>query len=261
MNHALKNASLIFEHLSLLEAEADDVEVAGFESNSDLEPDIWKDDNTMRSEVRDRLIEISEDFIAGLPFDVDVEDVKLTGSLATYDWSRFSDVDLHLVVDFSQVDEDEELVSDYFNAKKTVWNLKHEIYIYGYEVEIYVENVGDKHTAQGIYSILNDKWIKEPVREDFEIDVGEVQKKAALIMSQIEHIERVSERDPLEAEKLAERTKEKIRKMRQAGLDSSQGIYSVKNIAFKVLRRNGYLEKLSNVKTQSYDRVMSLADL
>ena len=65
--------------------------------------------------------------------------------------------------------------------------------------------------------------------------------------------------DPLDAEKLAERAKEKIRKMRQAGLDSERGVYSVKNIAFKVLRRNGYLERLSNVKTQSYDRVMSLA--
>tara|TARA_R100001126_G_C4860053_1_gene166838 strand:- start:365 stop:1153 length:789 start_codon:yes stop_codon:yes gene_type:complete len=259
--HAKRNASLIFEHIEMNEAEASDVEVQGFDINEKLDPDIWGSNQEMRPEVRNRLLDVAEDFIAGLPFDVDVEDVKLTGSLATYNWSRFSDVDLHLVVDFSTVDDDEELVKDYFNAKKTVWNLKHEIYIRGYEIEIYVENVGDKHTAQGIYSIQDDEWIKKPQREFFEIDEEEVKKKAASIMSQIEYIEEVAADEPVEAEKLAERAKEKIRKMRQSGLDSDKGIYSVKNVAFKVLRRNGYLEKLSNIKTQSYDRVMSLADL
>lgn len=260
-SHAKRNASLIFEHVEINEADEADVEVQGFDINEMLDPDIWNPSQEMREEVRSRLLAVAEDFIDGLPFDVDVEDVKLTGSLATYNWSRFSDVDLHLVVDFSTVDDDEELVKDYFNAKKTVWNLKHEIYIRGYEIEIYVENVGDKHTAQGIYSIQDNEWIKKPQRDFFEIDEDEVKKKAASIMSQIEYIEEVAADEPAEAEKLAERAKEKIRKMRQSGLDSEKGIYSVKNVAFKVLRRNGYLEKLSNVKTQSYDRVMSLADL
>jgi len=260
-NYAKKNASLIFEHIRIDEAEAEDVDVVGFEINETLDSDIWSESEKMKPEVREKLLAVSEDFIAGLPFDVDAEDIKLTGSLATYNWSRFSDVDLHIVVDFTTVDDDEQLVKDYFNSKKTVWNLKHEIYIRGYEVEIYVENINDKHTAQGMYSILHDEWIKKPKREFFEIDEEEVRKKAASIMSQIEYIEEVSSDEPAEAEKLAERTKEKIRKMRQAGLDSEKGIYSVKNVAFKVLRRNGYLERLSNIKTQSYDRVMSLADL
>ena len=261
MNHAFKNASMIFEHIQLIEAESEDVVVAGFETNNNLESNVWDSNNLMKSDVSKRLIAIADDFISGLPFDIDVEDIKLTGSLATYSWSKFSDVDLHIVVDFSQVDDDEELVRDYFNAKKTVWNLRHEIYIYDYEVEIYIENVGDKHIAQGIYSILNNDWIKEPSRKYFEIDIDEVQKKAASIMSQIEHVENIAKEDPVDGEKLSERMKEKIRKMRQTGLDSKTGIYSVKNIAFKVLRRNGYLERLSNVKTQSYDRAMSLASL
>jgi len=259
MDYTRRNASMIFEHIKINEAEEEDVEIAGFDINETLDPNIWESSQNMNQEVRDRLLEVSDDFIAGLPFDVDIDDIKLTGSLATYNWSKFSDVDLHIVVDFSTIDDDEELVKDYFNAKKTVWNLRHEIYIHDYEIEIYVENVGDKHIAQGIYSILNDAWIKKPEREFFEIDEEEVKKKASSIMSQIEYIEEVAAGDPLDAEKLAERAKEKIRKMRQAGLDSEKGVYSVKNIAFKVLRRNGYLERLSNVKTQSYDRVMSLA--
>ena len=260
MSYAQRNASLIFEHIAMNEVDAEDVRVVGFKTNESLEPRIW-DAGELNRDVREKLVAVAEDFIDGLPFDVDIVDIKLTGSLATYNWSQFSDVDLHIVVDFSEVDDDEELVRDYFNSKKTVWNLKHEIYIYDYEIEIYVENINDKHIAQGIYSVEKDEWIKEPEKEIFEIDVDEVQKKAASIMSQIDHIADVSEEDPKEAEALAARAKEKIRKMRQSGLDSEKGIYSVKNVAFKVLRRNGYLEKLSSLKNKSYDKLMSLAGI
>ena len=256
-----ENAALFFRHV-ISEATVQDVEVEGFDINSKLQPDVWTEDNDMHNIVRKRLLQIAREFVDGLPFDAQIEDVALTGSLASYNWSRFSDVDLHIVLDFSKIDEDEEFVRDYFNAKQAVWNLKHDIMIYDHEVEIYVENIGDTHFALGKYSVLNDEWIKEPILEkDVTIDEQQVKKKAAMVMTQIEHIEEVSKSNPLEAEELADRLKARIRKMRQEGLESDTGIYSVKNVAFKVLRRNGYLERLSNVKTQSYDRVMSLSDL
>ena len=162
MNHIRKNASLIFEHIYLHEADESDVEVAGFEIKDTLQPDIWTEDNSIKPEVRERLEEISVEFVENLPFDVDIKDIRLTGSLASYSWSRFSDVDLHIVMDFSQINEDFDLVRDYFNAKQAVWNLRHEIYIHEYEIEIYAENIGDDHKALGIYSILNDEWIEIP---------------------------------------------------------------------------------------------------
>ena len=257
-----ENIETVFGHRPISEADAEDVEVVGFKINDTLEPEIWDDDMKMDLKVREQLMEITRDFLDGLPFDAEVEDVQLTGSLASYNWSKFSDVDLHIVIDFDTVDDDEELVRDYFNAKRSVWNLRHEIYIYGYEVEIYVENVGDEHVASGKYSVKNNDWIFKPTRDaDVEIPEDEVKKKAASIMSQIERVEEVAQDDPAEAESLAERIKEKIRKMRQSGLESESGIYSVKNIAFKVLRRNGYLQRLSDIKTQSYDRLMSLAEI
>ena len=88
-SHAKRNASLIFEHVEINEADEADVEVQGFDINEMLDPDIWNPSQEMREEVRSRLLAVAEDFIDGLPFDVDVEDVKLTGSLATYNWSRF----------------------------------------------------------------------------------------------------------------------------------------------------------------------------
>ena len=41
MNHAFRNARLIFEHVNLNEVEADEVRVEGFETNDTLDPKIW----------------------------------------------------------------------------------------------------------------------------------------------------------------------------------------------------------------------------
>jgi hypothetical protein len=45
--------------------------------------------------------------------------------------------------------------------------------------------------------------------------------------------------------------------MRSAGLEQG-GEYSVENLTFKVLRRSGFIETLINLKTLSYDKMMSL---
>ena len=62
-----------------------------------------------------------------------------------------------------------------------------------------------------------------------------------------------------EAEKYAAKIKQKIQKMRKTGLETI-GAYSVENLAFKVLRRNDYLEKLSNAKRKAYDKMLSLKE-
>ena len=56
---------------------------------------------------------------------------------------------------------------------------------------------------------------------------------------------------------MAERLKEKIKRMRRAGLERS-GIYSPENLAFKMLRRSGDIEQLFSIYTQAYDQMYSL---
>ena len=55
-----------------------------------------------------------------------------------------------------------------------------------------------------------------------------------------------------------ERIKEKIRRMRRAGLDSSKQEFSPENIAFKILRREDTLQKLNDLKYDAYDKLMSV---
>ena len=42
------------------------------------------------------------------------------------------------------------------------WNDAHEIKLFGFEVEIYVENKGEPHISSGLYSVLQDRWLVEP---------------------------------------------------------------------------------------------------
>jgi len=236
----------------------EEVETETFEMREELQPEIWRG-NEMWEEVRARLLEIVDDFIDGLDVEVRIEDIRLTGSLANYNWSKYSDVDLHIVIDFAEIDEDTELVKSFFDAARARWNDLHAIDVYGFEVEIYIENIGDLHHSTGIYSVMDDEWVVEPNPREIEIDFASARKKSDNVESRINLIGHMISRGKLAASlKSIERTKLKIRRMRQAGLTSPQKEFSPENIAFKILRRNGTLDRLSQMKYTAYDRHMSL---
>ena len=244
-------------HAASLEEE---VEEETFEMQTELQPEIWYGDK-LWPEVRERLLEIVHDFIDGLEVDIFVEDIKLTGSLANYNWSKYSDADLHIVVDFSKIDEDTQLVKSFFDAARARWNDLHAINVYGFEVEIYIENLGDVHYSSGMYSVENDKWIIHPKTQDVNIDFATARKKSDDIETRVNLIDYMISAGKLSASlKSIEKVKEKIRKMRQAGLSSPQREFSAENIAFKILRRNNILAKLSQMKRNAYDRHMTLAE-
>ena len=92
-----------------------------------------------------------------------------------------------------------------------------------------------------------------------EIDIKTTEKKAEAIAKQIEHLfELFADKKFKETYEYADKVKVKIARMRQLGL-SDQGLYSPENLAFKMLRNAGYLEKLSALKIEAYDRMMSLS--
>ena len=240
----------------------DDVDLSSFEFHDELNKDFWnQEDDRLDPEIRQKLIAIANDFWNSLEVgDAEYDDITFTGSLAAHNYSQFSDVDLHLLVDFSDVDDKVDLVREYFNAMKSIWNRLHDILIKGYEVEIYVQDINDPHEAQGLYSVLNDDWLKKPVLDKQDFDKDNVRKKAAGLMDQIDRLEPLIEEGKYEeAEKYADKLKAKIRKMRKTGLETV-GAYSVENLAFKVLRRNGYLEKLSDAKREAYDKMLSIKE-
>ena len=215
----------------------------------------------MRPEIRERLREIAEEFIEKLDLTrVDIKDIILTGSLANYNWSAYSDLDVHIVIDFRDIAEDEGLVKKYFDAVRSNWNRKHDIKVKGFEVELYVQDDDESHTSTGVYSLLNDTWILEPSREQREIDKVNIFKKARHIMRDIDKVQSRLDRQEYEsALELGHRVKDKIKRMRSGGLDTG-GIYSTENLAFKVLRRGGYMGKLIDALNLAYDAQQSLTE-
>jgi len=179
----------------------------------ELEHGIW-DKERLISQVRKALLLVAEEFYSTLDIDAGLEDVRFTGSLANFNYTSKSDLDLHLVIDFSKVDENSQLVKNYFDAKRVLWNKKHAITVKGYEVEVYVENVGEKHISTGIYSISNDEWIVKPTQVKEDVDLEAANKKAEAIKKEIDAA--VSSGDNLEH---LQKIKEKIKKMRQCGLE------------------------------------------
>jgi predicted nucleotidyltransferase len=233
-----------------------------FIPKTSLNPKIWeKVDGTvkMKRDVRDKLLEIAHQFIEFLDVDIVITDIILTGSLSNYNWSRYSDFDLHVVANFSQYNEKQiELYEKFFNLKKILFNQKHDIKLFGYEVELYVQNEVETHFSSGVYSVLYDDWSNKPKKESVNIDRRLLKKKTKQWMDIIDNLlENIESEDLETAKELLSKYKDKLKKYRTSGLES-RGEYSTENLVFKILRRNGYIEKLHDASIGLLDDRLSM---
>jgi hypothetical protein len=243
-----------------------DAILKSFHLQDELNPKIWGKNSaipTMNPKVRTRLLEIANDFIEFLDVDIIVSDVIMTGSLANYNWSEFSDVDIHILVDFDQFsDEEKPLYEELFYLKKSVYNDKHNITIFGYDVELYVEDESSVKEVKsiGIYSVMNDDWVTKPDKESVDINYDRIAEKAKQWMKSIDGVIDNTEDEEIESAKnIIKKFNDKIRKYRESGLRKG-GEYSEENLVFKILRRNGYLEKIRGLKDKLVDKRLSLKE-
>jgi hypothetical protein len=225
-----------------------------FRVKDELNPKIW-DDFKIDDEVREDLLKIAQDFYASTGLEADVEDIVLTGSLANYNWSeKYSDYDLHILIDFTKVNDAIELVKKYVDSAKSVWNKEHDIKIKGYEVEVYIQDISEPHKSTGVFSLLNNKWNVKPEEFDFEPDEDMIAEKGKSVMMMVDELEEQVDEDKYDAfiEKV-QKVWEKVKNYRKSGLDSEGGELSMGNLVFKFLRRNGYVGKIIDLKRKSYD--------
>ena len=217
--------------------------------HNELNPAVW-DGNKLRVDVRYKLLEIAKRFIEYLEVpDFKLKDVILRGSLCNYNYTQYSDFDLHLVTDYADLDCD--ITEQFYMAKKRIWNDEHDITIKGYEVELYVEDVDAKNVSAGTYSVLDARWLSTPTKENPNIDERAVSAKARGLMTEINRARRSNDVEEIQ------RLQDKIKAMRQAGLDRA-GEFSTENLAFKIIRNKGYLDKLYKAKNTAVDNKLSL---
>lgn len=251
----------LFEEL-IEDKETDKRIINSFKTKDMLCPSIFNNTTLkMKDEIRKRLLEISDDFIDSLGVQFFIHDIVLTGSLANFNWSEYSDVDLHIVIDFNEIKSNDgsdsflTIMKEFFDAKKNVWNEKHNIKIKGFDVEIYVQDSEEPHISSGVYSVLNDEWLIEPRKETPDIDDRKILEKGEEFIKKIENL--INNKDDKNILSKIELLRKKIKKFRQSGLESG-GEYSYENLTFKLLRRNGYIKKLLDLKNNITDKKLSI---
>jgi len=243
-----------------------------FEIRDSLPSEIWynpdgksvKDSNAgdlkLKPEIRQRLLEIAELFVDYIKLDMFVNDIVITGSLLNYNWSDYSDFDLHVITSLSNYQENEEIYKEFFKLKKNSFNLKHDITVKGYDVEVYVEDSDNERFSSGVYSIINDKWVNVPKKEKATIDLNKIKEKTNQWMELIDNlIDTANDEDIYVVKSLFDKYGEKLKNFRTAGLKKG-GEYSYENLVFKVLRRNGYLDKFRNAADKIIDKQLTLKE-
>lgn len=247
------------------EVENDDVDLSSFKPQDNLTNSLWHD-GELDPKVRLRLLDISDDFIEFLGIeDVKPVDIRLTGSICNYNWSDQSDIDVHIVYDFKEIDDDVELVENYVDSKKNEWNDMHDsLTIYGFNVEFYVEDKTQIDVSAGEYSLEKGEWIKTPDKESITLrHIGTIKNMSAKIMTIIDDYYDMFHYVMDDMHKLEELDEELeslrvfLKNLRSQQLDQD-GEMAVGNIVYKVLRRTGYLDTLYDLQNKIYDKLNSI---
>ena len=225
-----------------------------------LYPKFWKSgiNGGLNVLVNRKLMQIADDIIKSLKLNAEPKDIIVTGSITSYNWHEMSDIDLHILYDFYDINDDYDLVKKMFNQTRINWNKTHNITISGKEVELYFQHAYEPHEANGIWSLELEKWLAVPVKLNPKVDLLSATKKAEAIGSSIDYLyELLKKEEYKDAYEYSKKLKTKIARMRKLGLEK-EGIYSPENLAFKMLRNSGFLQKLSILKIEAYDKMMSL---
>jgi hypothetical protein len=237
-----------------------------FEMKDYLSPDIFdvikSGKYKMKKDIRDRLISVANTFIDSLDVNFFIYDIVLVGSLANYNWSEYSDVDLHILIDFTEIFDEEspelgDMIKNYFDSKKHIWNISHEIKIKKYDVELYVQDIKEENVSAGVYSVLNNEWIIIPEKRKTTIDKNKIFTKSEEYQGIIDDLEKNTNNGIDISDEIAD-IRKKLKKFRQSGLENG-GEYSYENLVFKLLRRNGYIDKLMKLKKDVIDKKLSLS--
>ena len=244
------------------EVEANEIDIKPFKVKDKLNPDFFNSEGQLNSQIRLRLLDIADDFVKSLEVKwVKPSDIVLTGSIANYNWSKYSDVDIHIIYNFSDVYKKTEFVKDYFNSKRDIWNDTHEgLTIKNLPVEISIEDSSNPAKSTGVYSLEKNKWVKEPENmNDSELNKEYIKNFCAKQMTKFDELfdEIDNETDRKKLEILSNKVEalyEKLKNMRGEALKSKEKEMATGNIIWKVIKHQGYIEQAWEYINKVYDR-------
>lgn len=220
-----------------------------------LNPYIF-DDDKIKDDVRLVLLNIAMDFYTEIKSsvkDLSLVGVHLVGSNANYNYTQWSDIDVHLVFDMSNT-EYSDLVYELMIAKKIIWNTTHEkAHVKGFPVEVYPEREGDELHSKGIYNLVKNDWVILPSKDSTKWDDAVVEAKYFFMKKEIHQIIHSGEENEIND------MFNKIKRFRKSGLVKS-GEMSVENLTYKALRNGGIINKLAMARLAAEDKKFTLEE-
>jgi hypothetical protein len=222
--------------------------------NDKLNTKFWRNEKLLGS-VRSALMKIAKEWaeFANIP-ESSIKDIILVGGNANFNYTKYSDLDLHLLVDKSKIANCPDLLDDYLRDKKQLWSLTHDIKIYGHDVELYAQDISDPTPRnQGVFSLTKNTWVTKPVKEKVNLNDPLIKQKVASFIERIDSLidTRSDDVEPLR------KIKEKLREMRSSSIQRG-GEFALENLVFKELRNLGYIDKINKHITKAKDQSLSL---
>jgi len=213
-----------------------------YQTQNELNPKLWID-GEFNNKLRVQLLKIARAFYKFLGIQAEIKDVTLTGSNANYNWTKYSDIDLHLIINYKEINDNAVLVRELMQSKKSLWNNTYPLEFKGMNIELYAQDSNEPHASTGVYSLFNNDWVHKPDSTIISVEDDAIHKKAEPYEYEIDNL------DPYEEGLLdkIQKLKARLKHLRQTGLESV-GEYSIENLAFKALRNSGHLEKLSELE-------------
>ena len=233
------------------------------EKHDTLNTKLFTKEGLLKDRVHDKMLEIVDEFLTDLKeqdIKIKVDDILFIGSNASYNYTKDSDIDLHILADVSTTNYNPEVANALYSAYRSLFNKQLDITFFDIPVELFIETEDSERVSNGIYSVKKNKWIKKPVHEaipDYDkealgklVDVWEADCKKL-----IDDIKA----DKLDDEKKVVKMLEDIYdKLRKKGI--SKGEYSTENLAFKELRNKGYLGQLKEYRNELISKRLSLEE-
>jgi len=202
-------------------------------------------------QVKKQLLIIAKDFTDSLGIqNLNIKDITVSGSNAAYSYTPHSDLDLHIIVDMSNINNDA-VYRELFNAKKTIYNDAHNITVHDIPVELYVQDEAEPVKSLGEYSLLQDKWLRYPTKRRANLDQNATKAKFDKLEKLI-HLALKSKN----LKKILEVLKT-IKRYRQAGLEKG-GEFGPENLAFKALRSQGLITKLYALRDRLHSEKLTI---
>lgn len=220
-----------------------------FEVHDTLNPKLWDDTDHLHDDVKNRILAIVDEFVSNLDFKLRVADIYLVGSNASYNYTEYSDLDVHIVTNFDTYDADPTILQILFNALKNNFNSNYDIKIKGIDVELYVEDMNANTTSNGIYSVSRGDWIKHP--QPIEVPDVDVTLSVHSLQDEIDEVLNSNDLDRVNE------MIDHLYMLRKEGL-IRDGEYSEGNLIFKEIRNLGLLDALKSEAYRLSSKELSL---